>query len=44
MRLLEILDTKISNLFDRWYWCCRHRWCFRECTYQYRCYRHQDDP
>jgi len=48
MRLLHLLDNWISDQFDKLshgqYWCCRHRWCYRSATYQYRCPKHMDDP
>ena len=34
----------ISDLLDKKYWVCKHRWCFREATYDYRCPLHQNDP
>lgn len=36
----------IKGWFNRrwpYYAVCMHPWCFRGQTYQYRCWRHQDD-
>jgi len=37
-------DNKLKKLFNDQYWCCNHRWCYREATYDYRCPKHMDDP
>ncbi|HEY6021196.1 MAG TPA: hypothetical protein VIY48_15210 [Candidatus Paceibacterota bacterium] len=42
--LTDWLDNWLTDLFDAHYWTCGHRWCYREAVYQYRCYKHQDDP
>ena len=36
-------DNRLTRLFNDQYWCCNHRWCYREATYDYRCPKHMDD-